>query len=95
MPKPLYRGTYARRSKAVREAAFRNPSTRCWRCGHTYAEGVRLYGAQGARWQAGHVADGNPLSPLAAEHAKCNLKAGGRRGGGNRTQQPGPRSPNA
>jgi hypothetical protein len=93
MPKPLYRGTYARRSKSVREAALANPTTRCWRCGRTYAEGVRLWGAKGAAWQAGHVVDGHPGSPLRAEHAKCNTAAGGRLGHSRRATEP--TSPNA
>lgn len=96
MPKPLYRGTYPRRARAVREAAKAKPSTRCWRCGKTYAEGLRLWGPRGAKWQAGHVVDGHPGSPLAAEHAKCNTAAGGRLGSRRRKKaERGPISPNA
>jgi hypothetical protein len=80
MPSPLYRGTYPRRSRAVRDAAYKNPATLCWRCGRTYADAVKMYGPSGAAWQAGHIVDGHRGSPLAAEHARCNAIAGGRHG---------------
>jgi hypothetical protein len=92
--KQLYRGSYPRRSKAVREAAKANPNTRCWRCGKTYAEALRMWGPVKAAWQAGHVVDSHPGSPLAPEHAKCNEAAGGRLGNARR-QTVEPRSPNA
>ena len=93
MPKRLYRGNYSARSKAVREHAKANPQTRCWRCWKTYAEAVRLWGARAAAWQSGHVHDGNPLSALAPEHARCNAAAGARVGNKRRAIQPV--SPNA
>jgi hypothetical protein len=88
MPKRLYRGNYSARSKAVREKAYANPRTRCWRCHKTYAEAVRLYGPKGAAWQSGHIHDGNPLSRLAPEHARCNAAAGARVGNKMRARQP-------
>ena len=45
-----HRGDYARRAKAVRDAANADPTTRCWRCGRTQAE-------HGQPWQAGHLND--------------------------------------
>jgi hypothetical protein len=80
VPKPLYTGTYPRRAKAIRDAAWANPLTRCWRCKRTYPEAVRLWGKSGAAWQAGHLVDGHAGSPLVAEHARCNTAAGGRLG---------------
>jgi hypothetical protein len=94
MPKPLYRGNYPRRSKAVRDAAIRDPRTRCWRCGRTYAEGAQLWGPRGAAWQAGHVVDGHHGSVLRAEHARCNTKAGGQLGRARQMKRE-PVSPNA
>ena len=66
-----YSGDYQRRARAVRQAAYADPTTRCWRCGRTLVE----HGAT-ARWDAGHVRDGDPLSPLAAEASSCNRSAG-------------------
>ncbi len=63
-----YRGSYQRRAKAVREAAKADPTTRCWRCG-------RL-ALPDDPWQAGHVIDADPSSPLAPEHQSCNARAG-------------------
>jgi hypothetical protein len=76
----LYGGTFKRRSLAVRQAAYANPKTKCRRCGLTYAEGVNLWGEERAAWQAGHVIDGHPGSPLCAEHAYCNQAAGAAKG---------------
>lgn len=72
-----YHGDYAARARACRDAANADPSTLCRRCG--------LPALLGDPWQAGHVLDGVPDSPLAAEHTSCNAAAGGRgrsRGGG-------------
>lgn len=55
-----YGGDYAKRAKAVREAA-----SLCWICGN----GARA----GDPWQADHVEPGNPDSPLAAAHRSCNI----------------------
>ena len=63
-----YRGTYGRRARWVREMANANPQTRCWRCGQPAIEGDP--------WQAGHIRDGDPSSPLAPEHTSCNARAG-------------------
>ena len=73
--RPHYHGRYYQLSKAVRQAAYANPLTLCWRCQKTYAQGLELYGREGAAWQAGHLVDGQPRSPLVAEHAHCNQSA--------------------
>ena len=66
-----YRGSYHVRARRVREAANADPETRCWRCGEQAREDDP--------WQAGHLRDGDPTSPLAAEHRSCNASAGARR----------------
>lgn len=68
MAGPHHRGTFPARAAKVRAAADADPLTRCWRCG----EGKR----PGDPWQAGHVFDGDPSSPLLAEHRSCNTRAG-------------------
>jgi hypothetical protein len=93
--KPLYRGSYPSRSKRIREDAYANPGTICWRCTRTYAEAVKLWGPKGAAWQAGHKVDGHHGSPLAAEHAYCNAAEGAKRGHRRRAKRQNPRSPNA
>lgn len=65
-----YRGDYARRAREIRAAADADPGTTCWRCGKT--------ARPGDPWQAGHLVDGDRLSPLAAEHRSCNAAAGQR-----------------
>ena len=80
MGKPVWRrGSYQVRAARVREAANADPTTRCWRCG-----GLAVVGDP---WQAGHVRDSDPTSPLAAEHQSCNTAAGSRlRHGGGRVE---------
>jgi hypothetical protein len=68
--KAHYRGSYLRRAKALRAWANANPDTVCRRCGQKAREGDP--------WQAGHVIDGDPWSPLAPEHQSCNARAGAR-----------------
>ena len=68
-----YRGDYARRAAIVRRNANANPLTRCWRCGQL--------AQPGQPWQAGHLRDSDPTSPLLPEHRRCNAAAGGRLGG--------------
>ena len=66
---PHHSGDYQRRAKQVRDAANRDPSTRCWQCGQTQAE-------HGRAWTAGHEHDGDPNSRLLPECARCNYKRG-------------------
>ena len=63
-----YRNDYDRRAKTVRRYANANPDARCWRCGQP--------ARPGDPWQAGHLIDGDPASPLAPEHRSCNAGAG-------------------
>lgn len=79
MPKPHRAGSYQRRARLVRQTANANPDTRCWRCGQTLAD------KPGDTWDAGHIRDGDPTSPLAAEHSSCNRSAGAT--AGNRRRQ--------
>ena len=70
-----YRGNgYDRRAKWCRDMANANPNTTCRRCG--------LGRREGDPWEAGHVIDGDPASPLAPEHRSCNRLAGLQRGQG-------------
>ena len=77
-----YGGSYQLRARAVRAAAYANPLTQCWRCGKTLSEH-----GPGARWDAGHVRDGDPTSPLAPEAASCNRSAGATLGNVRRQQR--------
>lgn len=74
---PLHRrGTYHVQSRRIREAARANPDTRCWRCGLTIAEHDPHLNGRAAFWTAGHLVDGQPGGPLAAEASTCNYRAG-------------------
>ena len=77
-----YGGSYARRAAAVRAAAYANPSTTCWRCGLTL-EQIRKRKPK-ATWDAGHLRDGDPTSPLRAECSPCNRSAGATAGNAKR-----------
>ena len=69
-----YRGRYHVQSAKLRQAAYANPSTTCWRCGRTLTE-VRAKNPR-AKWTAGHLIDGQPDGPLAPECSPCNFRAG-------------------
>jgi hypothetical protein len=69
---------YVRRAAHIRAHAITHPNTRCWRCGHTIDE-IRQAHPR-ARWQAGHLRDGDPTSPLAPECSVCNQRNGGQLG---------------
>ena len=75
-----YTGSYPARSKRLRDEAHADPSTRCWRCGLTLAEEQVKHPGKPVTWHAGHVLDGNYLSPLMPEHSTCNMSAGARAG---------------
>ncbi len=72
-----HRGTYHVDSRRVRDAANSDPLTKCWRCGLTIDEHQPHRNGKPARWQAGHLIDGDPASPLAPEASTCNGSAGG------------------
>ena len=73
-----YRGSYPKRAKLVRVAAYANPLTRCWRCGRTLAEHQAEHPERVVKWQAGHTADQDSSRPLAPEVDCCNAAAGNR-----------------
>jgi hypothetical protein len=73
---PHYRGSYHVTSRKVRLAAWSDPGYRCPRCGMTFAEYAAVNGERAARWQAGHVRDGEVGGVLRPEHARCNIQAG-------------------
>lgn len=79
--KPWHRGDYAARARKVRAAANADPHTRCWRCGRTLDEHK-----PGDVWQAGHLHDADPTSPLLPEARSCNAAAGARLGNALRTR---------
>lgn len=60
-PRPHYAGNYRQRAKAIRDNA-----TNCYLCG----EGPR----PNDPFQADHVIEGDPDSPLAPAHRSCNIR---------------------
>ena len=72
-PAPHHLGDFPRRARLVRAIANANPSTLCWRCGRTLPE----HGPK-AKWQAGHVIDGQIGGELRPEASTCNAAAGAR-----------------
>jgi hypothetical protein len=71
-----YSGSYDKRARLVRERAYADPGTRCWRCGRTLAEEQRLVPWKRVAWHAGHTVDGDNSAPLMPEHSTCNQRAG-------------------
>ena len=71
-----HRGTYHVESRRVRDAANADPTTKCWRCGLTLDAHAPHANGSRPRWQAGHVIDSDPTSPLAPEASTCNSSAG-------------------
>ena len=81
MPKPAhYRGTFHVDSRRVRDAAYADPLTLCWRCGRTLDQHPPHKTGKPATWTAGHVIDSDPTSPLLPEASTCNKSAGARYG---------------
>lgn len=60
------------RAKVLREAAYANPGTRCWRCRRTLAEVMAAEPSRKVVWHAGHT--GGRYDPLMAECSLCNLR---------------------
>lgn len=79
-PRAHYSGDYQTRRRYLIAAANRDPTTLCWRCRRTLADHPAHKNGRPAYWTAGHIRDGDPTSPLAAEASTCNYKAGGRLG---------------
>lgn len=82
-----HRGTHQVRAKAVTDAAYADPMTRCWRCRRTLAE-VRATKPK-AIWTAGHLVDGQVDGDLAAECSPCNYGRGAAMGNRRRRAKPG------
>jgi len=81
MPKPAHRsGPYQVQARNVVAAAYADPMTTCWRCGLMLHQHTPHKNGRRAFWTAGHVLDGDPLSPLLPEASTCNYRAGGRAG---------------
>lgn len=77
--KPAHRrGTYHVASRQIRQAANANSNTKCWRCGLTLSEHAPHHDGKPAKWTAGHLRDGDPLSPMMPEASTCNYSAGAR-----------------
>ena len=76
MADPLYNADYRRRARAVRQAAWLNPCTPCGRCGKTLAEHPPTATGKRPSWDAGHIRDSDPTSPLQPEVASCNRSSG-------------------
>ena len=69
--KAHYLAGFDMRAARLRREAYADRLTKCWRCGGL----VR----SGDPWEAGHVRDGDPTSPLMPEHRSCNRRASARR----------------
>lgn len=84
-----YGGSYDARARAVRERAYADPGTRCWRCGRTLAEEQARMPWKRITWHAGHTVDGDNSAPLLPEHSTCNTSAGASAGNTARTTKGG------
>lgn len=82
-----HRGSFVVRSARVRELAYSDPGTRCWRCGLTLDEASLRAGRQ-LVWHAGHSVDGDSSAALLAECSLCNTRAGAFRGNASRVLNP-------
>lgn len=65
---------WQRRAKLTVDAARRDPSARCHRCGQPFLPGEPI--------DAGHIRSGDPHSPIAAEHATKRPGCKGNRSAG-------------
>jgi hypothetical protein len=76
-----------RQAKAIRQAAYAWPDTRCWRCHLTIHEAAPHADGKPARWTAGHTGNDDELLP---ECSTCNYSDGARVGNASRltTSQP-------
>ena len=80
MAKPHHSGTYHVQSKRVRDAAYRDPGTRCWRCRLTLDQCKPHRNGKPARWTAGHLIDGQVNGVLLPECSTCAATSGARYG---------------
>ncbi len=75
-----HRGSHQVRARAIVAAANADPTTKCGRCGKTLAEHRPHRNGTAARWDAGHVHDGQVGGPLRPEASTCNRSAGASKG---------------
>jgi len=73
---PHHRGAYAVAARALRQMAYADPTTECWRCGRTLDQHEPHKDGKPARWTAGHITDGEVGGALAPEASTCNYSAG-------------------
>lgn len=79
--KPHHLGSYPAESQRLRQAAWADPSTLCWRCKQPLAtcgpnRNGRHRNGKPARWTAGHVTDGQVGGPLLPECSPCMASSG-------------------
>lgn len=68
----LHDWSHQLRAKPIRQRAYADPSTVCWRCGLTLGA-IRLANpGRKVEWHAGHT--GGRLDPLLAECSLCNWR---------------------
>ena len=77
--KPHHRGSFDRRAKMVRVAAYADPDTRCHRCGFRLNEGPFHRHDHTEKWEAGHVVDGEVDGWLMPETRSCNRRDAARK----------------
>ena len=68
----LHDWTFQVRAKPIRDRAYADPSTACWRCGLTLAQVRAANPGRKVVWHAGHT--GGRHDPLLAECSLCNLR---------------------
>lgn len=64
------------RAKQVRDAAYADSATTCWRCGLTLGAARAANPGRRIVWHAGHTIDGDRHAPILAECSLCNQRAG-------------------
>jgi hypothetical protein len=75
---PHRTGRYWRDARDVRDAAYADPRTPCWRCGRRLDQHPRHKNGRMPFWTAGHVRDGEQSGQLLPEVSVCNFAAGAR-----------------
>jgi len=72
---PHHTGTFHVQSRKIREAAYDDPNTPCWRCQRTLAQHPPHRNGTPASWHAGHAQDGQVEGALLPEASTCNQQA--------------------
>lgn len=68
----LHDWSHQLRAGPIRQRAYADPSTRCWRCGLTLAQVQAANPGRKVVWHAGHT--GGRHDPLLAECSLCNWR---------------------